>query len=100
MSLGHRRNYKGECVSVGRPRSSLSQREHSCFTPPRHCIQEDKPFKAMRRMRENKNLRDFFHVSPLLLHERMGDGGDRPVYKFIFGCRGRAAALVSARRRV
>lgn len=66
--------------------------------PPRHGPQEDKPFKAMRRVREQSNLLDFFHVSPLLLHERLGDGGDRPVYKFIFACPGRAAALVSARR--
>lgn len=62
--------------------------------PPRYGLQVDKPFKAMRRLWEKQNVLDFFHVCPLLLHEKMGDGGDRPVYKFVFACPGRAAALV------
>ena len=60
--------------------------------------QEDRPFKAMRRVWDKKNVLDFFHVCPLLLHEKMGDGGDRPVYKFVFACPGRAAAMVSGPR--
>lgn len=52
----------------------------------------------MRRVWDKKNVLDFFHVCPLLLHEKMGDGGDRPVYKFVFACPGRAAAMVSGPR--
>lgn len=63
----------------------------------RYGPQEDRPFKAMRRLWEKKNFLDFFHVCPLLLHEMMGNGGDRPVHKFVFACPGRAAAMVSAR---
>ena len=87
--------------SVGPPRPSISQHEEfiSVAPPPLHYgPQEDRPFKAMRRVWGNKHLLDFFHVCPLLLHEKMGDGGDRPVHKFVFACPGRAAALVSARR--
>lgn len=52
----------------------------------------------MRKVWGNKNLLDFFHVCPLLVHQKMGDGGNRPVYKFVFACPGRAAAMVSSRR--
>ena len=64
----------------------------------RYRVQEDRPFKAMRRVWEKKNLLDFFHVCPLVLHEKMGEGGGRPVYKFVFACPGRARALVRAPR--
>eukprot|EP00904_Undaria_pinnatifida_P011388 jgi/Undpi1/737/HiC_scaffold_10.g04201.m1 len=56
----------------------------------------DRPVKATRRVREKKNQLDLFHVCPLLMHENMGDEAARPVYKFVFACPGRAAALVSA----
>lgn len=48
-------------------------------------------------MWEKKNPLDFFHVCPLLLHEKMGGGEGRPVYKLVFACPGRAGALVSPR---
>lgn len=61
----------------------------------RYGPQEARPFKATRRVWEKKNPLDFFHVCPLLLHEKMGGGAGRPVYKLVFACPGRAGALVS-----
>lgn len=60
-----------------------------------HGPQEARPFKATRRVWEKKNPLDFFHVCPLLLHEKMGGGAGRPVHKLVFACPGRAGALVS-----
>lgn len=60
--------------------------------------QDDRSFKTTRTLQKKKNALDFFHVCPLLMHEKMGDGAGRPVYKFVFACPGRARALVSARR--
>lgn len=59
--------------------------------------QEARPFKATRRVWEKKNPLDFFHVCPLVLHEKMGGGAGRPVHKLVFACPGRAGALVRAR---
>ncbi|CAM9174754.1 unnamed protein product, partial [Laminaria digitata] len=58
--------------------------------------QEARPFKATRRVWEKKNPLDFFHVCPLVLHEKMGGGAGRPVHKLVFACPGRAGALVNA----
>ena len=54
--------------------------------PQRH----DKPLK-----KEKKSLLNFFHVCPLVLHERMGGKDGKAVYKFVFACPGKAAELVS-----
>lgn len=56
---------------------------------------EDRPFQATRRVWEKKNALLFFHVCPLVYHEKMVDGDGRPVYKFVFTCPGGAVALVS-----
>lgn len=70
------------------------------LAPLRHFFgcQEDRPLNNTRRVRKIKNALDFFHVCPLLMHEKMGDSAGRPVYKFVFACPGRAGALVSAQR--
>lgn len=68
---------------------------HTASCSPRCDPQEARPFKATRRVWEKKNPLDFFHVCPLLLHEKMGGGAGRPVYKLVFTCPGRAGALVS-----
>lgn len=46
-------------------------------------------------MLKTRNPLDFFHVCPLLVHEKMCDGNGRAVHKFVFACPGKAQALVS-----
>eukprot|EP00903_Cladosiphon_okamuranus_P012613 g11801.t1 len=58
--------------------------------------QDDRPFRVTRRVLKTRNPLDFFHVCPLLLHEKMCEGNGRPVHKFVFACPEKAAGLVSA----
>lgn len=51
--------------------------------------------RTPRRVVRTRNPLHSFHVCPLLLHEKLCDGGGRPVHKFVFACPGTAAALVS-----
>ena len=70
------------------------------FAAPRPCDdpQEDRSTKASQNVMEKNPTLDLFHVCPLLLHEMMGGGTGRPVYKFVFSCPGKAGALVRYRR--
>lgn len=58
-------------------------------------FQDDRPFSMTRRVLKTRNPLDFFHVCPLLVHEKMCDGNGRPVHKFVFACPGKAEVLVS-----
>ena len=58
-----------------------------------HSQEHSKLSKTTKRAWE-KNPHDSFHVCPLVLHERIGGGNGGPVYKFVFACPGKAAALV------
>lgn len=46
-------------------------------------------------MLKTRNPLDFFHVCPLLMHEKMCEGNGRPVHRFVLACPGKAVALVS-----
>lgn len=57
--------------------------------------QDDRPFKMTRRVQKTRNPLEFFHVCPLLLHDKLCDGNGRPVHRLVFACPGKAAAMVS-----
>ncbi|CAB1109757.1 unnamed protein product [Ectocarpus sp. CCAP 1310/34] len=58
--------------------------------------QEEITLRTSRRVARTRNPLHLFHVCPLLLHEKLCDGGGRPVHKFVFACPGTAAALVGS----
>ncbi|CAN0044193.1 unnamed protein product, partial [Ectocarpus sp. 13 AM-2016] len=58
--------------------------------------QEDSTLRTPRRVARTRNPLHSFHVCPLLLHEKLCDGGGRPVHKFVFACPGTAAGLVGS----
>ncbi|CBN76583.1 delta-9 desaturase [Ectocarpus siliculosus] len=64
-------------------------------TTVRPCM-EDSTLRIPRRVARTRNPLHSFHVCPLLLHEKLCDGGGRPVHKFVFACPGTAAALVGS----
>lgn len=95
-----RRHYFMGACGASTPVLIVTYNACFCFAPSRPCYgsQEDRYFNTSRRVRKKKIPLGFFHVCPLLMHEKMGDSADRPVYKFVFACPGRAGALVSARQ--
>ncbi|CAB1110613.1 unnamed protein product [Ectocarpus sp. CCAP 1310/34] len=81
------------------PDPSSPHRPNSCYFPPSTRLivfgLRSATLRVPRRVARTRNPLQSFHVCPLLLREKLCDGGGRPVQKFVFACPGTAAALVS-----